>query len=121
MEPLNFTVHDKWTLPAEHPELLVELEGLTFDQKGIVEYKTLTSADYFLGIALSSMSLLVAFDRTVDENEDYFTTFIQNNSIRAYGSQDGIHRNYPVMPIMKGNDKTRLFCISGPDIMDAYP
>lgn len=117
MAPLNYTVHDKWTLLAESPDLLAKMENLTFDQKGIVEYKTLTAADYFYGVGLSSMSLLVAFARTVDEKEDYWSHFIHDNSIRI----KPLDREYPISPIMKGNEKTRLYMLSGPDIMDRYP
>lgn len=117
LEPFNYTVHDKWTLQADHPDLLAEIEKLSFDQKGIVEYKTLVSADYFLGVGTSSMSLLIAFDRTIDEKDEYFSLYIHSNSSRGRE----LDRHYPVSPTMKGNNKTRLFTLSGPDLMDVYP
>jgi hypothetical protein len=117
LEPLNYTVHDKWTLLANHPELQAKMKNLTFDQKGIVEYTTLKSADYFFGVGMSSMSLLIAFERTIDEEREYFTEYIYPNSIL----NPPYDRQYAGSPIMKGNEKTRLFMVSGPDIMDRYP
>jgi hypothetical protein len=117
LEPLNYTVHDKWTLLADHPDLHAKMENLTFDQKGIAEYTTLTSADYFFGVGQSSMSLLIAFARTIDEESEYFTKYIYPNSMR----RPPYYRDYTGSPAMKGNEKTRLLMVSGPDIMDRYP
>jgi hypothetical protein len=117
MEPLNYTVHDKWTLLNQSEELLTKMNNLTFDQKGIVEYETLTAADYFIGAGMSSMSLLIAFTRTVNDTKDWFTQHVLENSTRS-GTLD---RKYPVSPIMKGDETTQLLMLSGSDIMDRYP
>jgi hypothetical protein len=117
LKPLHYTVHDKWTLLANHPDIHAKMENLTFDQKGIVEYTTLTSADYFFGVGMSSMSLLIAYARTIDEESEYFMKYIYPNSIR----NSPLHRQYTGSPVMKGNKKTRLLMVSGPDILDRFP
>ena len=117
LKPLNYTVHDKWTLLANHSDLYTKMENLTFDQKGVVEYTTLTSADYFLGAGMSSMSLLIAYARTIDDESGYFAKYVHTGSIRT----PPYNRKYPSSPVMKGNEKTRLFMVNGPDIMDRYP
>jgi len=117
LEPLNYTVHDKWTLLADHLDLRTKMENLTFDQKAIVEYTTLTSSDYFFGVGESSMSLIIAYARTIAEESEYFTEYIFPDSMR----QPPFHRQYTTSPIMKGNDKTRLLMVTGPDIMDRFP
>lgn len=40
LAPLGYTVHDKWTLLAEQPVTLAQVEALRFDEKAIVEYHT---------------------------------------------------------------------------------
>jgi len=114
--PLGYTVHDKWTLLAEQPELLAYLDGLTFDEKGIVEYQMLVSARFWMGILTSSMSALIAYARSADEHEDFFMTYIFPGSLR-----NGLHRNYPEGSTMKGDKYTKLMTVNGVDIMDAFP
>jgi hypothetical protein len=38
LEPLGYTVVDKWAILSDHPDLFAKLNSLAFDQKGIVEY-----------------------------------------------------------------------------------
>jgi len=38
LQPLGYTVVDKWTLLSEQPDIVAKLNSLAFDQKGIVEY-----------------------------------------------------------------------------------
>jgi hypothetical protein len=116
--PLGFDVYDKSTLLSQQqPSVYDEIEKLAFDQKAIVEYKTLISADYFFGILTSSLSALVAYARMADEKDDYFATFIHPGTQRG----GGIDRHYPDSPSMRGSQHTRLFVLDGPDIMDCYP
>jgi hypothetical protein len=96
--------------------MLAELDALYFDQKAIVEYQTLVAARFQLGIISSSMSTLIAYARTVDEEEDFFETYIFPGS-----SKSGLNRGYPVSPSMMGNADTKLMVVSGVDILDAFP
>ncbi len=83
LSPLGYVVHDKWTLLSEQPETLSQVEGLLFDQKAIVEDQTLVDARFWMGIITSSMSSLIAYARSVDEEEDYFETYIFPDSSRS--------------------------------------
>lgn len=63
------------------------------------------------------MSELVAFARTVDEDKDFFETYIFPNSTRK-----GLQRIYPENVSIKGNFHTKLMVISGgTDTMDSFP
>ncbi len=117
LEPLHYIVHDKWTILANRSDLNAKMENLTFDQKGIVEYTTLTSADYFFGPGMSSMSLLIAYARTIGEESEYFEKYIHPNSIR----KPPLDRQYIGSPLMKGNKNTRLLMVNGSDILDRFP
>lgn len=117
LTPLGFAVHDKFTLLSQQPDVAAEIEQLPFDQKAIVEYEALVSADYFFGILTSSLSALVAYARTAGEEEDYFATYVHPGTSRG----GGIERHFPGSPCMRGNLRTRLFVLDGPDIMDCYP
>lgn len=46
LSPLGYEVYDKWNLLAKKPEILAQVEALTFDQKGIVEYQNLVQAKF---------------------------------------------------------------------------
>lgn len=56
------------------------------------------------------MSALVAYARTVNDEEDFFETYI--------GRQEGPSSSTPEM---KGNERTRLMCGYGGDITDSFP
>jgi hypothetical protein len=118
LTPLGFEVIDKISLlqGRENGGVLAAIESMDFDQRGIVEYETLVRSTFFLGIVMSTMSSLIAYERTVDsEKEDFFETHIFNDSWKI-----GINRNYPAMA-MKGNRHTRLMVVSGADVMDSFP
>jgi hypothetical protein len=116
LSPLGYTVHDKWTILADDPETLAKVEALAFDEKAIVEYQTLVEAKYFMGIIMSSMSSLIAFARTVDEEEDFFETHVFPGSIH----QD-TGRLYPQSPKITGDNFTMLMVTNGTDIMESFP
>lgn len=118
LTPLGYTLHDKWTLLADNQELLDRVNGLPFDQKGIVEYETLVHSKYFLGPVMSSMSSLIAYERTIDEKEDIFTTHIFPGSVR---DEETRWRTYPNAPAMLGDETTKLMVVNQFDIMDNFP
>lgn len=106
MEPLGYTVLDKWTVfETDWPEGLAIVESLPFDQKAVVEYGTLVNGNYFLGIRLSSMSVVIATERTLDEPGDFLETYV--DSADADLGYKGRRLE------IRGNNYTRLLCISG--------
>ncbi|TAQ88169.1 hypothetical protein B7494_g3476 [Chlorociboria aeruginascens] len=119
LEPMGYIVHDKWTLLSEdkNQEILQQIEEFGFDQKAIVEYQTLVGADYWMGVVMSSMSSLIAFARTVDDEEDFFTTYVFPDSTR-----EGLRRTYGgEVPGMRGDGKTFVMVVNEVDIMDSFP
>ncbi|TVY82666.1 hypothetical protein LSUE1_G002011 [Lachnellula suecica] len=116
LEPLGYTVHDKWTLLAGQNETLRKVESLMFDEKGIVEYQVMMEARFWMGVITSSFSSLIAYARTVDDPDDFFETYIFPNS-----SKSGLNRNYPEPMTVKGNSYTKLMVVNGVDIMEAFP
>jgi len=116
LKPLGFTVESKSTLLASSNSTLAQVEALAFDQKAIVEYQTLVDARFWMGVVMSSMSSLVAYTRSIDNEEDYFSQYIFPGSTR-----NGAERAYPVAPDMKGNSNTKLMVVNGVDIMDSFP
>lgn len=63
LEPLNYTVHDKWTIlkALDDPEDLEVVESVDFDSKGIVDYAVLSGAEFFMGVRISpSMAVVFA-------------------------------------------------------------
>jgi hypothetical protein len=116
VSPFGYTVHDKWTLLSGQPEMLEQVEGLGFDEKGILEYQVLVHARYWLGILTSSMSSLIAYARSVEDEEDYFMTYIFPESARA-----GVLRIFTNAPLVKGDNFTKLIAVDGVDIMDTFP
>jgi hypothetical protein len=62
------------------------------------------------------MSSLIAYARSVDDEGDFFETYVFPGSGR-----DGFNRGYPDSPAIKGNDFTKLMVLSGPDIMESFP
>ena len=95
--------------------VLSAVEDLDFDQKGVIEYETLVRSTFFLGIAMSTMSSLVAYARTVQDERDFFENYVFPGSWNI-----GIHREYPARS-MKGNMDTRLLVVSGVDAMNFFP
>lgn len=70
MAPLGFIVHDKHSLLNNTEgygdiETLKEIEDLNFDQKAVVEYVNLRSSSRFLGLLPSTLSYIVAYERTL--------------------------------------------------------
>lgn len=53
LEPLNFTVHDKWTILQEKPEELALVDAMDFDSKGIVDFEVLLKARFYIGVSPS--------------------------------------------------------------------
>lgn len=54
LEPLNYTVHDKWTIlkALQDPEDLAVVDSIDFDSKGIVDYAVLSRAEFFMGVRI---------------------------------------------------------------------
>lgn len=50
LQPLNYTVYDKWTLLADSPHDLANVEQADFDAMGIVDDAVLKGAMYFMGV-----------------------------------------------------------------------
>lgn len=53
LEPLNFTVHDKWTILQEKPDELALVDAMDFDTKGIVDFEVLVQARFYMGVSPS--------------------------------------------------------------------
>ncbi|KAK1973555.1 hypothetical protein LZ30DRAFT_478770 [Colletotrichum cereale] len=111
----NYTVHDKWTLLADRPDVLETVDRLTFDQKAVVEYSVLVRGRYFQGNLISTMSSIIAYTRTMDQ-PDFFKTNIYPDTQRW-----GLDRFYHEPLTIKGDEFTKEFVINGQDIMDAFP
>lgn len=106
VEPLGYSVIDKWTVfETDWPEGLTIVESLPFDQKAIVEYEALVMGKYFLGISLSSMSNVIATQRTLDEPGDFFESYM--------ASTDTVSANTGRRLEVLGNTHTRLISITG--------
>ena len=118
LSPLGYIVYDKWTLLAGQPEMLEMIDGLFFDQKGILEYEVMVNAKFWLGIITSTLSSLVAYARSVEDEDDFFETYIFPGSVRT---EKPLERWYPDSPSMKGNNFTKLMVLTGPDVMASFP
>ncbi|KAK0101368.1 hypothetical protein ONS95_006543 [Cadophora gregata] len=116
LKPLGFTVESKSTLLASSNGTLAQVESLPFDQKAIVEYQTLVDARFWMGLIMSSMSSLIAYARSIDNEEDFFSAYVFPGSTR-----NGAERAYPAVPDMRGNGNTKLMVVNGVDIMDSFP
>lgn len=104
--PSGFAVLDKWAVLGEHwPEGLETVEALAFDQKAVVEYAPLLEGKYFLGLRLSSMSVIVAQARTLDEEGDFFENYFDENNTETRPAGRTLE--------VRGNENTRLLVISG--------
>jgi hypothetical protein len=118
LSPLGYTVYDKWTLFADNNVMIDLIDSLPFDEKAIVEYETLVRSKYFLGPAMSSMSALIAYERTLEQERDVFTTHIFPGSVRDEQTR---WRTYPTTPTMLGDNTTKLMVVNEFDIMDNFP
>ena len=47
LEPLNFTVHDKWTILQAKPEELALVDAMDFDSNGIIDFEVLVQARFY--------------------------------------------------------------------------
>lgn len=103
--PLGFAVVDKWTVLEESwPEGLAEVEALGFDAKAIVEYVPLTTARYFLGLRSSSMSVVVTWARTLEEEGEFFENYVDVFEEETKDKGRILE--------MRGNNNTKLLAIS---------
>lgn len=116
-EGLNIV--DKLGLLSNQPDILHRLEQLGFDSRAIVEYSVLVAADYFIGLTASTLSDLVAYARTVDDDIDFYNTYIVEDSVPL----DHVFRYWeqPDGPVLRGNEHTKLLTCTGPYVMDAFP
>ncbi|PMD15150.1 hypothetical protein NA56DRAFT_693440 [Hyaloscypha hepaticicola] len=78
--PHGLTLHDKWSLLEGDTELLDWLNSFDFDQKGAVDLEVLRSSTYFLGHWKSTMSLLLAYERVMEEDAQKFDEYIYPES-----------------------------------------
>ncbi|KAF4628676.1 hypothetical protein G7Y89_g9479 [Cudoniella acicularis] len=118
--PFGYMVIDKWSILAENPPLLEEVNAMDFDRQAVVDYGVLLGADYFEGLMMSTMSLLVAYARTMDEEEDFFSTYVLAGSRRIPNRE----RLWDVneVPAMKGHSSTKLFVLNNTfDNFDSVP
>lgn len=120
VKPLGFRLHDKWSLLADKPNELRDLKALSFDEGAALEYEVLRQADVFLGLAMSTMSLMVAYAREVDGPNSFFKTYITPGSTRAL-KNESMHREYENPETMRGNNRTRLLIVSADCILHAFP
>lgn len=59
-------VTSKHMLLKDRPELLEQLESLSWDQQALVDFVALLASDFFLGVSPSSFSINVALKRHLD-------------------------------------------------------
>lgn len=144
LEPLNFTVHDKWTILQEKPDELALVDAMDFDTKGIVDFEVLVRARFYMGVSLSisvlfvpvlffplsdtyiyppsfqifmsTMSKDIAYTRTANDEEDFFDTYIFPD-VNIVGA-DAI---FPEPFTIRGNNYTSMIVTNGYYIMDSFP
>lgn len=63
MEILNFHVHSKGTSAEQDKTLATKLKDLYFDQLAIIDYEVLLKSYHFFGVARSSFSWALAYER----------------------------------------------------------
>lgn len=118
LQPLNYTIYDKYSLLADSPSILKKLDGMQFDQKAIVETRVLVGADYWYGVLMSTFSEMVAFKRTEGEKGNFFEEYILPGSERIPGGR----RRWDQVPALRGNERTKLVVVnSGQDNLDCFP
>lgn len=144
LEPLNFTVHDKWTILQGKPEELALVDAMDFDSNGIIDYEVLVQSRFYMGVSLfffafriplllfqllytqanpvasqifmSTMSKYVAYTRTADDEKDFFDTHIFSG-VNFVGG-DAI---FPEPFTIRGTHYTGLLVTNGYYIMDSFP
>jgi hypothetical protein len=116
LEPLGYSVHDKWSLVASQPMISDKLKNMEFDLAAIVEYQVLLKPNLFLGVWMSTLSLLIAFARSANDGEDFYSTHIIPGCSRS-----GAHRQWDGAPAMKGDKTTKLLVVNEFDVMNAFP
>ncbi|KAG0645608.1 hypothetical protein D0Z07_8527 [Hyphodiscus hymeniophilus] len=123
LNKLGYEVHDKLSLLSQDPKTLAKVENMMFDERAIIEYQMLLNADMFLGPVMSSMSSLIAFTRALDKPDDFFPKYIFPGSKKEVGEDGwGLRRVYEQeMPLMRGDEKSRLMVVNGDDIMNYFP
>lgn len=145
LEPLDFTVHDKWTILQEKTEELALVDAMDFDTKGIIDCRSACSGAVLYGgkfvflcfscvsllfpqrrntqanpdslqIFVSTMSKYIAYTRTADEEEDFFDTYIFSGS-SIIGAVAVFAEPFKI----RGNQYTMLIVTDGYYIMDSFP
>jgi hypothetical protein len=116
--PHGLTVYDKWSLLEGDTEQLDRLNSFDFDQKGAVDFEVLRSSTYFLGHWKSTMSLLLAYERVMeDDSQKFFEEYIYPES----SEPKCCDRTWAENMAMKGDRYTKLFVVDGADYMDIFP
>lgn len=106
VEPIGFSVLDKWAILEKHwPEGLEKVEALPFDQKAIVEYAPLMEGKFFFGLRSSSMSVVIAQARTLEEEGDFFEKHVDKDTTEVAPSVRTLE--------VRGNEHTRFLVIRG--------
>lgn len=117
VEPLGYTVLDKWSLllldneSSGWPEGMETIEALSFDEKAIVEYEPLVNSRYFLGISYSSMSYVIATARTLAEPGDFWEAYITSGG-GGGGGVKGEEEESKGITEVRGNEHTRLIYVN---------
>ena len=70
-----------------------------------------------MGILAISLSDIVSYARTADEDDDYYEKYIRLGTTKA----KFVDRVFPDPPSVRGNEHTKLIVLTGPDIMDCFP
>jgi hypothetical protein len=118
LTPHNVTVYDKWSLLEGDTERLDRLDSFGFDQKGAVDYEVLRNSTYFLGHWKSTMSLLLAYQRTMEKGaEKFFNEYINPES----SEPKCCDRTFAESMTIRGDRYTKLFVVDGADYMDIFP
>jgi hypothetical protein len=116
--PHGLTVYDKWSLLEGDTEQIDRLNSFDFDQKGAVDFEVLRSSTYFLGHWKSTMSLLLAYERVMeDDSQKFFEEYIYPES----SEPKCCDRTWAENMAMKGDRYTKLFVVDGADYMDIFP
>lgn len=82
LQPLKYTVHDKWTILDNLPTELAMVQQADFDSKGIVDYVVCSQAMFFMGVCFS-----LPLERTFQElmlTEPFVPTVMGKHFQRQY-------------------------------------
>lgn len=152
VKPLGFRVHDKHSLlNTTDPDTLREIEELNFDQKAVVEYVNLKGAERFLGLLPSTLSYIIAYERTLNETLDAPLDAEHNAAaLRLGGGKgrewqitdapeekvgwfekyilaaswrgEGMSKHWKEPIAMHGDERTKLLIVDGQsELSDAFP